>query len=373
MISAAMLIAMLALVASVAAASVHLSAADSDSLARQCHITLKDQRFDLCPLLKANEGHWTVEDERLTPPTTTKTTYYLSLHGPLKKDKDAPEYDQCPDGTWICLQVTNRNLHSESEKWRVLQAVPVAGELSVGKGDKEASSEAAEAYVPGLKVTAALSPTLEDSKHDILHVHLHGGYYVKRQQKAVLAFICDHNATELSSPTYSWNWNGTHTLSWRSKHACPQKAIVGTSTAADTPTPSKKPDAEPDREMPPKEHTGDEHKLIDPNLDSDRARRSMMTIATSASAIVLLIYLIYFPPRRMRRLVTAYVKAHPRLLRARVAERVLVRWAYEDLEFERGEEDTMVNADEEFTASDEQIPLKPSPRHSVLIDYGTAR
>ena len=38
----------------------------------------------------------------------------------------------------------------------------------------------------------------------------------------------------------------------------------------------------------------------------------------------------------MRRAVSRFVKAHPRLARFRVGERVLVRWAYEDLELEEG-------------------------------------
>lgn len=73
-------------------------------------------------------------------------------------------------------------------------------------------------------------------------------------------------------------------------------------------------------------------------------------------------------------MITKYVKTHPWLLRSRVGERVLVRWAYEDFSVDGAEEDTMVN-DREFEgmiALDEQIPLKPSPRRTVTVSYGSA-
>ncbi|KAJ2983713.1 hypothetical protein NUW54_g10604 [Trametes sanguinea] len=58
----------------------------------------------------------------------------------------------------------------------------------------------------------------------------------------------------------------------------------------------------------------------------------------------------------------------------RVGERVLVRWAYEDLELEDeyadGEEDVMVNFAPE--ADPEGIPLKPSPRLGGFSGYGAA-
>lgn len=98
-----------ALVPLVLAASLNLAAAAADpssgkdsafkfrrleSLTKQCKFTLGGQQFDLCPVLEGNEGGWTTEIERKTPPTVTKTSYQIALQGPLAKDKDAAKYDQ---------------------------------------------------------------------------------------------------------------------------------------------------------------------------------------------------------------------------------------------------------------------------------------
>ena len=112
---------------------------------------------------------------------------------------------------------------------------------------------------------------------------------------------------------------------------------------------------------------------------SGRAVRSMMILLlSSCTAFATLGYLAWRPPVRVRRYVTRFVKAHPRLGRFRVRENVLVRWAYEDLDMDEGElgygdgeEDTMVNfAPEEEVG--EGIPLKPSPRKGRWTNYGTA-
>ena len=66
------------------------------------------------------------------------------------------------------------------------------------------------------------------------------------------------------------------------------------------------------------------------------ARHTAILLLSSASALVLLAYAVRHPPRRVRRAVSRFVKAHPHLARFRVGERVLVRWAYEDLELEEG-------------------------------------
>ncbi len=98
-----------ALVPLVLAASLNLAVAAADpnsgkdvpdkfrrleSLTKQCKFTLGGQQFDLCPILEGNEGGWTTEIERRTPPTVTKTSYQIALQGPLAKDKNATKYDQ---------------------------------------------------------------------------------------------------------------------------------------------------------------------------------------------------------------------------------------------------------------------------------------
>ena len=85
-------------------------------------------------------------------------------------------------------------------------------------------------------------------------------------------------------------------------------------------------------------------------------------------------YCIHSPPQRVRRGLQAYLRKHPSLLRFRVAESVLVRWAYEDLPLDENEEDVMVNgSNANYIRDDEQIPLKPSPRLTSIPTYGSAK
>ncbi|PCH37043.1 hypothetical protein WOLCODRAFT_140694 [Wolfiporia cocos MD-104 SS10] len=346
------------------------------TLAKSCRFTLDNQKFDLCPVFEGNDGGWTVAHSRQTPPTVTKTEYKISFQGPLKRSKKVSDDEQCPEGAWVCMIVTNTRPKNEDEEPRVLQVVPVAGELSLPK-PKEGDDFVAEEYQPGINMTAKLVPATQKTKHDILHVHLHGGYYVHKQQKADFQFVCDHKAEEPTNPTTLWNWNGTHTFEWRTKHACGER--LSKDPPPPPPPPSDEPEEDPDE--PPKDSEDDEvpgkkHKLLDPDQIAERSRQSMMRVLASSAAFMLVImYLVYFPPRRLRRYITSYVKTHPRLLRSRVGERVLVRWSHEDFPvFDASEEDTMVNTNAEYEGigTDEQIPLKPSPRRSVLANYGSA-
>lgn len=65
-----------------------------DSLANSCHFAVEDQKFDLCPVLEGKENGWTVEFEKRTPPTVTRTQYKISLHGSLEKDQSLPDDEQ---------------------------------------------------------------------------------------------------------------------------------------------------------------------------------------------------------------------------------------------------------------------------------------
>ena len=68
------------------------------------------------------------------------------------------------------------------------------------------------------------------------------------------------------------------------------------------------------------------------------------------------------------------MRSRPSFTRFRVGEHVLLRWAQEDMGYENGEEDHMVNGeqDPDFYADEEQIPLKPSPRKGHVPSYGSA-
>lgn len=81
----------------------------------------------------------------------------------------------------------------------------------------------------------------------------------------------------------------------------------------------------------------------------------------------MLAYVIYSPPRPLRRRVQQFLKAHPALLRFRVGEGVLVRWAqHEDVLLDDMDDDaTVVHGDDvHFMDEEEQIPLKPSPHRT---------
>ncbi|KAI0635105.1 hypothetical protein C8Q77DRAFT_1105856 [Trametes polyzona] len=393
-----LLAALVSLVLPAAASSIHPAAAAADpheghnhgsfrrldSLAKQCKFSLGSQQFDLCPILEGNDGGWTIETERRTPPTVTKTSFRISLQGPLKKEENVPQYEQCPPGTWICQIVSNRRPRFPDEEPRVLQTVPIAGAMNLPNITQ---------YHPGVNITAKLAPSRQaDAKHDVLHVYLHGGYYVYGPQKADIQFTCDHGVDEPSTPTYIYAWNGTYAFNWRTKHACGKQITApshsGTMTATPVgPSPTGSTPAEPTDDVPPTDGESDsplpapgdgksEKELADGRPLGGRTPRSTLVLLLSSFAAVLaLVYVAWFPPARVRQYVSRFVKTHPRLARFRVGERVLMRWAYEDLEMEdgygygEGEEDLMVNF---APQAEEGIPLKPSPRLGGSMGYGAA-
>ncbi|RDX54436.1 hypothetical protein OH76DRAFT_1397733 [Lentinus brumalis] len=331
-------------------------------LVGNCAFSIGNHNFDLCPVLDGNEGGWKVEFERRTPPTVTKTSYRIDLKAPLKKDEALPGHEQCPDGTWICQTISNRRPRHEDEEARVLQVVPVAGAMHLPNITR---------YRPGVNITAQYVAPRNDPNNRVLHVRLHGGYYVYGAQHADFQFVCDRGVDEPTAPTYSWTWNGTHTFQWRTRHAC------ASMTAKPVPTKDRPPpqDSDEDETSPPPDEDEPEE-LVDGHPFSGRTARSMMILLlSSCTAVVTLAYLVWHPPPRVRQYVTRFVKAHPRVGRWRVGESVLLRWAHEDFEmgddFGEGEEDTMVNFASEEEAG-EGIPLKPSPRKGRWPNYGTA-
>ena len=104
----------------------------------------------------------------------------------------------------------------------------------------------------------------------------------------------------------------------------------------------------------------------------DLAASRLLTHTLSRVAVFAVAYLIYSPPRPLRRRVQQFLKAHPALLRFRVGEGVLVRWAHEDVLLEDIEDEaTVVHGDDaHFVNEEEQIPLKPSP-HRTRTGHAT--
>jgi len=171
-------------------------------------------------------------------------------------------------------------------------------------------------------------------------------------------FMCDHNAKGPSLPTFIGVIAGIHNFEWSTPHACAKEP------------PSFSTLEENEDSAPPAEDALPEgsQELVD-SLPVHRVRYLMIVLAVVSSAVLGIGYLIRYPSPQVKRWVGITAKKLP----FRVGEGVLVQWAEEAM-FINGEEDVMVNYEEECDP-DEYIPLKPSPtRLSVrFMDYGSAR
>ena len=87
--------------------------------------------------------------------------------------------------------------------------------------------------------------------------------------------------------------------------------------------------------------------------------------------VAVIAYLVYWPPRPLRRRISLFLKEHPSLVRFRVRENVLVRWADQDVVLDSFEGDVVEGDDIHHAREEEQIPLKPSPRKGNIAFYGT--
>ncbi|KAJ6598830.1 hypothetical protein DFH09DRAFT_16447 [Mycena vulgaris] len=94
-----------------------------------CDFTLGSLEFDLCPLFTGTSINVSVSEA--TPPTYTTHRYAVGLGAPLKRDGTLPLELQCPAGTWICLTVMNTWPSHPSVPLRILQVVPVAGDVGL--------------------------------------------------------------------------------------------------------------------------------------------------------------------------------------------------------------------------------------------------
>lgn len=64
------------------------------NLVERCKFSVGNETFDLCPVLSGNEGGWTIEFDRRTPPTITKTIYKIGLKEKLEVDGSKPKHEQ---------------------------------------------------------------------------------------------------------------------------------------------------------------------------------------------------------------------------------------------------------------------------------------
>ncbi|KAF7301878.1 Autophagy-related protein 27 [Mycena indigotica] len=212
-------------------------------IASSCRFKLNDLEFNLCPLLNKPGTELDISFSQLTPPTNTSYRYTLGLGTPIQRDVTLPADLQCEEGTYLCLVVLNTRPNHPSEPARYLQVVPIATTTSLN---------------PKAKL---LEKALPGDLHEPMQLTLHGGLYNGLSQKAAFIFHCDHAIEEPSSPQFSWQFNGTHTFSWRTSHACPLNFPHGSPSQPiedqPDPDPPARPPPDPDADNPP--HRGSSH------------------------------------------------------------------------------------------------------------------
>ncbi|KAJ6539576.1 hypothetical protein B0H19DRAFT_365333 [Mycena capillaripes] len=194
-------------------------------------------------------------------------------------------------------------------------------------------------------------------------------------------------ANQPTSPEFSWRYNGTHTFSWRTKHACPRALPPG----APGPPPEE-PDTDPPAQPP-----------VDPDADvEDRAPISnpaspsllfvlfwislsvsfkLSTLSTDTAfyrSLFALRMLYPFLSRWGRRLALRFSKAPPSRSSMRKGFRpspsILVRWAAEENLEEYDIDEGFTRGFSERNFSDgEETPLTPNSKATfVASQYGSA-
>ncbi|KAJ7044571.1 autophagy-related protein 27-domain-containing protein [Mycena alexandri] len=304
-----------------------------NAISTGCNFTLANLEFDLCPLLLSN--NLTISFREDTPPTLTSYRYAFGLDAPLKRDFQLPPDEQCPEGTRICLIVTNTRPKHPSEPSRIFQVVPIAGDA-------------------GLNPKAKLLPKVHaDDLHEPLQVTFHGGLYNHQSQKASFQFHCDHDVNEPTFPEFSWQFNGTHSFTWRSKHACPRALPPG----APAPAPDE-PDIDPPAIPPddPDAGVGDHEPSTGP---------AHLSMPLKIFGVTLFIFALRLLFRWSRRLLSR-ARSSSSSKGFRPSPLNLVQWARE----ERLEE---YDIDEGLRAG-EETPLTPNSRATFTASqYGGAR
>ncbi|KAM7186351.1 autophagy-related protein 27 [Naviculisporaceae sp. PSN 640] len=146
------------------------------------NIVIDGHKFDLGEL----GGPHTVVTEEFSPPEHINTTYTLDICGPLKRSEKVPKGHECPNGTRVCA-IKHGWETDEKKDDKILNVIPIAGSL-VNYGGKD--------FTYDLK-RLSTSDSKDDSVKEGLRLTLHGGVYQKREQRAVIEFLCNHNRTGL--------------------------------------------------------------------------------------------------------------------------------------------------------------------------------
>lgn len=123
-------------------------------------------------------GPKTVNDQKLTYPSITNTTFTIDICKPLPRSKDKDKHkEECPGGTRIC----GVERIYEDDQVLVRETIPIAGEYGTSSGRH------LDAKVTRLKDSESNS----DSEQEGVRAELHGGMWEKKPQKAIIEFLCD--------------------------------------------------------------------------------------------------------------------------------------------------------------------------------------
>lgn len=152
------------------------------------HVQAGGKKFDFSKL----GGPHSVVTSQHKPPIYLNTTYTVDLCRPLKKAKDAPKRETCPNGTRVCA--IQRDIDPEKEgkdAETVSGVIPIAGELA-DLGGKPLDYKATR-----LKT----SDSTADAKKIGVRLLLQGGAYPledkpseRREQRAIIELLCSDKA-----------------------------------------------------------------------------------------------------------------------------------------------------------------------------------
>lgn len=131
-----------------------------------------------------------VNYQQRTPPSITNTTYTIDICAPLKKTKGKSK-EQCETGTRIC---GTERVYEDGNEF-VHEVIPIAGEYAASNGRH------LDAKFTRLKDSSSHS----DSELEGVRAELHGGMWNKKEQQAIIEFICDKE------------WEGTEGFDEKSK------------------------------------------------------------------------------------------------------------------------------------------------------------
>lgn len=142
-----------------------------------------------------------ITDTEQTPPTTTKTSIKIDLCAPLPQE-NVPGFEQCKDGTRICMKVINEK---KGETDRVTQVISAGGN-GIDDG----------------KWSVQLGEHVDASAERVLELEMAGEYYGDRKQRTEIDFRCDKNGPKDAKPIMKKydREEGKLKLVWTTPYAC---------------------------------------------------------------------------------------------------------------------------------------------------------